>query len=235
MVGLDVRLDPVAGAGVTAAIDRVAEQLWRANDGDARRASLSSRRADALVELCRRAGAGEADPGRPAGTTVVVVIDHQTLLSQLAAKPVCELIDGTPLPPATARRLACEAGILPMVLDGTGQPLDVGRTRRLPTPVQRRALLVRDRGCVFPGCDRPPEWCDAHHVHPWESSGRTDLVNLMLLCEHHHHLVHEGGWQLARAPDGTVTARAPDGAMHQAGPRPSLVGVLEREELALGA
>ena len=229
MVGIDVRLDPVAGATVKATIDRLAEQLWRADEGGARTIGLSARRADALVELCRRAGVGENDVAKHVGPTVVVVIDHQTLLGQLAAKPVCELIDGTPLPPATVRRLACEAGILPMVLDGTGQPLDVGRSRRLPTHAQRMALLVRDRSCVFPHCDRPPEWCDVHHLQPWEAAGRTDVQNLVMLCEHHHHLVHEGGWQLARAPDGTVRARAPDGTLALDEQR------AESVQLALGA
>lgn len=87
--------------------------------------------------------------------------------------------------------------------------LDAGRAQRLVSPGQRRALAVRDRGCVFPGCDRPPGWCDAHHLQFWSRGGCSDLPNLVLLCSRHHIFVHDQGWQLTRAPDGTVTAHPP--------------------------
>jgi hypothetical protein len=235
MIGLDVRLDPVAGAEVTGLLDQVSEELWRADQPDAsgvaaRELSSATRRADALVEIFRRASSnrlrvGKGDspatesPRRPAPPTLLVLLDHQALSGQIAAHPVSELLDGTPLPPATARRLACDARIVPIVLGGSSVPLDLGRARRSPTHAQRTALVVRDRCCVFPGCDRPPAWCDVHHLLPWDTGGSTDLVNLVLLCEHHHHLVHEGGWQLRRAADGTIEARAPDGTLRASGPR----------------
>ncbi len=89
------------------------------------------------------------------------------------------------------------------------QILDAGRTQRLVTAAQRRALRHRDRGCVFPGCDRPAGWCDAHHLVHWARGGPTDLSNLVLLCPHHHTTVHDDGWTLTRAPDGAVTAHPP--------------------------
>jgi hypothetical protein len=96
---------------------------------------------------------------------------------------------------------------LPAVLGGARrQPLEVGRATRVVQPAQRAALTVRDAGCVFPGCDRPLAWCEAHHLWHWVDGGPTDLVNLALLCRAHHRAVHEGGWRLARGPDGGFTA-----------------------------
>jgi hypothetical protein len=98
--------------------------------------------------------------------------------------------------------VACDVQVLPVVLGGAGQVLDAGRARRLATGPLRRALVVRDRGCAFPACDRPPRWCDGHHVRPWTRGGRTDLTNLVLLCRHHHRMIHDGDWTVRIAADG---------------------------------
>jgi hypothetical protein len=109
-----------------------------------------------------------------------------------------------------AAQLRAAAALLPPILGGApSQPLDVGRTSRVVSPAQRTALAVRDGGCVFPDCDRPLAWCEAHHVWHWLHGGPTDLDNLALLCRAHHRAVHEGGWQLTRAPDGRLTATPP--------------------------
>ncbi|HEY8652662.1 MAG TPA: DUF222 domain-containing protein, partial [Dermatophilaceae bacterium] len=89
------------------------------------------------------------------------------------------------LSPQSVRKLACDANIIPMVLGSQGQPLDVGRTKRLVTPAMLAALWARDRGCTFPGCGRPPQWADAHHVKHWIDGGTTCLLNLALLCGYH--------------------------------------------------
>jgi HNH endonuclease len=100
--------------------------------------------------------------------------------------------------------------LLPPVLGGAAsQPLDVGRASRVIQPAQRSALAVRDGGCIFPGCDRPLAWCDAHHLVHWLDGGPTDLANLALLCRAHHRAVHEGGWRLTRQPDSRLTATPP--------------------------
>jgi hypothetical protein len=112
-----------------------------------------------------------------------------------------------PISGEAARRLACDAGISRVIVDGPSQPLDVGRRTRTIPPALRTALVVRDRGCVFPGCDRPPPWTDAHHVTSWIDGGSTSLDNLALLCRIHHRTVHEGRWQLHRDPGGRWTAR----------------------------
>jgi HNH endonuclease len=107
-------------------------------------------------------------------------------------------------------RLRMAAALLPPVLAGApSEPLDVGRASRVVQPGQRSALAVRDGGCVFPGCDRPLAWCEAHHLIHWLDGGPTDLANLALLCRAHHRAIHEGGWRLARAPDGRLTATPP--------------------------
>jgi Domain of unknown function (DUF222)/HNH endonuclease len=107
--------------------------------------------------------------------------------------------------------LRAAMAVLPPTLGGAPcQPLAVGRATRVVQPAQRAALAVRDRGCVFPGCDRPLAWCDAHHLHHWVDGGPTDLGNLALLCRAHHRAVHEGGWQLTRGPDGRFTTSRSD-------------------------
>jgi hypothetical protein len=109
-----------------------------------------------------------------------------------------------------ADRLQVAARRLPPILGGAPtQPLEVGRTTRVVQPAQRVALAVRDGGCVFPGCERPLAWCEAHHVWHWLDGGPTDLDNLVLLCRAHHRAVHEDGWRLARGPDGRLTATPP--------------------------
>jgi hypothetical protein len=121
-----------------------------------------------------------------------------------------ELPDGSVLAGETVRRLACDAKITRIVLDGASQPLDVGRARRTVTAAQRRALRVRDGGCRFPGCDRPVEWTDAHHVRWWSRGGRTDIGELILLCRTHHTAVHEGGWHIRLLGPGPPDQTAPD-------------------------
>jgi hypothetical protein len=107
-------------------------------------------------------------------------------------------------------RLQAAMTLLPPILGGAAsQPLDVGRTQRVIQPAQRTALVVRDGGCVFPGCARPPSWCEGHHLIHWLDGAPTDLANLALLCRAHHRPVHEGGWQLTRQPDGWSTATPP--------------------------
>jgi Domain of unknown function (DUF222)/HNH endonuclease len=109
-----------------------------------------------------------------------------------------------------AGRLQAAIRLLPPALGGAPtQPLEVGRTTRTVSPAQRNALIVRDGGCAFPGCQRPQGWCEAHHLRHWAHGGPTDLANLALLCWTHHRAVHEGGWRLRRDPDGRLTATPP--------------------------
>jgi hypothetical protein len=106
------------------------------------------------------------------------------------------LADETPISAAEVRRIACDAGIIPMVLGTRSEPLDVGRLSYVVPEPMRRAVVFRDRGCSFPGCRRRPGRCHAHHVEHWLDGGDTALDNCTLLCRFHHHLVHHGGWQV---------------------------------------
>lgn len=165
---------------------------------------------DAFLDLLR-AGA-EADASSLLGSgapSVRVVVSARDLadgtgLAHLEgqAKPVS-------LP--SAQRLLCAGTHTPVLIASTGQPLDVGRSQRLFTIRQRVALAVRDGGCRWPGCERPPSWCEAHHIEPWQAAnGRTDVADGVLLCRHHHLLVHNNGWQIERhrRPNGRDEYRA---------------------------
>jgi hypothetical protein len=121
----------------------------------------------------------------------------------------------TAMSDATARTLCCDPVLRTVVLDSLDNPVDLGRTTRIVPKGLRRALEVRDGGCVFPGCDAPSSWCDAHHVVHWADGGPTSAKNLASLCRHHHGVTHRNGWSMtadpARAqrftwtrPDGTV-------------------------------
>ncbi|GAB3942085.1 HNH endonuclease signature motif containing protein [Micromonospora vulcania] len=188
-------LDAEAAGLLRAAIDPLTAPF---GPDDARTAG--QRRHDALAELCRlalRTGELPAHGGEPA--QVVITTSYDTLTRHLTTGT---LDTGLHLTPETVRRLACDAVILPAVLGSTGQVLDVGRQRRLITGPLRRALVLRDRGCAFPGCDRPPRWCDAHHIHHWTNGGATSLDNAVLLCGHHHRHIHCGEWTVRLAGDG---------------------------------
>ena len=144
-------------------------------------------------------------------TTVVVTIPLASLRAELGAADLIgaglvpgDDLTGDRITAAQARRLACTAKILPAVLDGHRLPLDLGRAKRLFTPAQRKALLIRDQTCRAEGCDTPGTWCDAHHLDPWHTGGPTDLTNAVLLCSHHHHRVHEVGYRTDRLPNGDL-------------------------------
>jgi hypothetical protein len=136
-----------------------------------------------------------------AGTTteVVVTLSLETLLSELGA---ARLDTGVRISAAEARRLACEARLIPAVLGSRSVPLDLGRGRRLHSRHQRRALALRHDSCAVAGCERPFAWCEIHHPDPWASGGRTDLDNGVPLCGWHHRRAHDGRWDLRRHSAG---------------------------------
>jgi hypothetical protein len=124
--------------------------------------------------------------------------------------------DGPALAPETARRLGCDASVIGIRSSG-GETLSVGRRTRSIPPQIRRALDSRDKGCRFPGCENR-RWVDAHHIHHWAHGGETRLDNLVVLCRHHHRLVHEGGFSVRRTPPGELEFRRPDGDLIEAAP-----------------
>ena len=205
-------LDPDAGELL---ISTLAALMPPPKTEDARTAS--QRRADALLDLCRLA-ANHAPTAGGEKPTVTVTVDLATLRDQLDTRPGAALTSGATLGsgwsigPQTARRLACDSKIIPLVLGGPSEPLDVGRLTRSCPPALRRALVFRDGGCRYPDCDRPPEWTDAHHLRHWVDFGPTSLTNCALLCRYHHTFVHEHGQQMRLDPaTATITVHDQDG------------------------
>lgn len=130
---------------------------------------------------------------------------------------------GTELPPELVRRLACDAEIIPIMLDGPGGSADAGHARRTVTRRLRRLLVARDRHCRWPGCHEPPSRCDAHHVIHWLDGGPTNLDNLVLLCHRHHQHLHEHGYKMVPQADGTWTtaqASEPESAPRRSARQP---------------
>lgn len=156
--------------------------------------SLSRRRLDAMVSIARESI--ERDPGEVAGTavTMVVTVPLQTLLDGIGSATV-EGVDA-PICASTARRLAASAAIIPLVLGAESEQLDLGHARRLFSPAQRRVLAARDGGCLWPGCQAPPGWCEVAHVSAWSLGGVTDLRNAALFCPFHHRRFDSDGWGL---------------------------------------
>ncbi len=204
---------PTADAALLKAqIEALAQQMHRTalelRDPGVAQPSWPQRRADALVELARRIAIQQAAPKHGGDRPhMVVLIDYDDLLSDCRG---ASLADGTQLTAGQLRQHACDAGILPIILGGPSGVLDVGREQRLVTPDIRHALQVRDKGCVFPGCNRPAADCDAHHITPWAQGGETSLSNLCLLCKHHHNLLEPDTkrasklqWQIRISNDGT--------------------------------
>ena len=133
----------------------------------------------------------------------MVMLDLDTLRTGLG---IAESSTGDRITAEQARRLACQATIVPAVLGGRGEVLDLGRSRRLFTPAQRKAMAVRDRACTTEGCSIPAAWCEAHHhQRPWSRGGRTDLADGKLLCPFHHHRAHDPAWETHHRPNGSTT------------------------------
>jgi Domain of unknown function (DUF222) len=204
-------LDPEGGAVIATAV-RLA--TTRDVEGEPRR-SPAQRRGDALVDVCRwfldhqqtRRG------GRHRPHLNVI-----TTLDALERRGHGRLVDGSALDAATVQRLVCDAGIHRVVTNGRSSILDYGSTTRsVPAPLFN-ALVIRDRHCRYPGCDRPPDWTEAHHVRWVTRGGTTALDNLVLLCSRHHHLLHVPGWHAKLLPGGTLEVTDPRGQVHTSDP-----------------
>jgi hypothetical protein len=169
--------------------------------------SLPRRRGEAFCALLEHVPSSSLPRQGGTPTRVVVMIDYDTLCGRLAdagAHGVAETSTGDTITAGEARRLACTADILPVVLGGKSELLDLGRSSRLFKNSVRTALDVRDRGCRADGCDIPAAWCEAHHRRPWVPDGRTSLENGLLLCSFHHHRAHDPTYTQSRLPSGAV-------------------------------
>jgi hypothetical protein len=203
------RLTPEVAAVLMRAIDAASDALFREKPNpleseEERRRHARQRRADAIGLLAERAlAAGFGDESAISGSradryTVVLHVDADTL-SPEGEPGHSEFPDGTRLSAESAQRVACDAAVVEVAHRPDGSVLDVGRKKRTVPPALRRALEVRDCGCRFPGCGA--RFTDAHHVKHWAHGGKTSLDNTILLCRHHHALVHEGGWRMGLDAD----------------------------------
>lgn len=186
-VRADADLNPETGELLLTALNAVLSAEARSRDGDDR--SPAERRADALGEICRQ-WLDLADRPVVAGERphVSLTVSVETLKGM--EESTCELEHTGPMAKETAEMLLCDCSAARVVLSGRSEPLDVGRRTPTVPASMRRAVIVRDRHCRFPGCDRPQSWCDAHHVVHWTNGGSTALHNLVLLCRRHHRLIH---------------------------------------------
>lgn len=137
-----------------------------------------------------------------AATSLVVAIDYDTLRADLHAAGVVETSTGDQITAGEARRLACNAGLLPAVLGGKSEVLDAGREQRLVKGAMRKLMNVRDKTCTAIGCTVPAAFCDAHHPKPWSEGGETSLKECKLLCPFHHRRAHHPGWDTHHHPNG---------------------------------
>jgi hypothetical protein len=209
------RLDAIGGEKLQAALESIVQANRPAGDNRTRSQQL----ADALVQLADNAlASGNLPTMRTVKPQVIVTIPLEDLMDTSTGAGASRTGFGGIISAAKARWLACDSTVTRVVMGPEGQPLDYGRTKRVVPPHLRRAVEVRDRSCVFAGCDAPSHWCDVHHVAEWLlDEGPTNLENSALLCERHHTKVHHG-FRVERQPDGRWRTWRPDGTeivLHQ--------------------
>ncbi|MEU4522314.1 DUF222 domain-containing protein [Amycolatopsis sp. NPDC024027] len=195
---LNGRFDDETGTRASALLDTLAER--RTSDDGPDHRTLPQRYGDAFsdaVDLALNSPALPMQAGERAHVMVAV-----SLADLKTGVGTATLGDSGSMTAAEARVHACDSMLIPAVLGDKSEPLHLGRLRRLISAGLRRALYLRDRGCAFPGCHRPPRHCQGHHVRHWADGGPTDLTNLVLMCAHHHRLLHRSGWEVRIAPDG---------------------------------
>ena len=194
-------LDKVGGAALKTALEPLAKRAGKDDDRN-----REQRLADALVDVCMdKLDNGGGSAQRP---HFQVTTSLETLLG-LSGAPAGEMEFSLPISAKAVERLACDCTITRILLGSDSTVIDVGRAKRVMSGPQRKALQVRDKGCVWPGCDRPASFTSGHHLTHWIHGGPTDLSNLVLLCFRHHWMVHEGHWQIVRSDDGRMLTIPP--------------------------
>jgi hypothetical protein len=210
MVRVDGDLDPEAGETLLTALRAVMDAGSRNGSDDDR--TPPQRRADALHEICRQ-WLDLAERPTVAGERphVTVTVDAPALAGASSGAGDLDHVGAVDV--RVARQLSCDASVMRVVMAGRSQPLDVGRRTPVVPPVVCRAVIVRDRTCRFPGCDRPHTWCDAHHIVHWTDGGSTSLRNLLLLCRRHHGMIHRREGFRSKLEDGVPIFRRWDGTV----------------------
>lgn len=197
--------DSVGAAAIRTAIEPLAKPSG-ADDGRCK----ERRQADALVELAGHAMDTGSLPQHAGQRPHLQVTTTLETLQGLIGAPAGEMALSLPISAKTVQRIACDSSITRVLLGADSAVIDAGREKRVVSGHARRLLDARDRHCRWPGCERPASWSSAHHVVHWAHGGKTDMSNMILLCQHHHWMVHEGGWRLSLAADDRVLTIPPD-------------------------
>ncbi|WP_082556606.1 HNH endonuclease signature motif containing protein [Modestobacter sp. Leaf380] len=213
--GIRGQLDAIGGEKVATALESLVQADRPAGDSRTRAQQL----ADALVQLCdTHLAAGELPTLRGRKPQVTVVVPLEDLLDPTTGPGAATLGLGAQVSAARARLLACDSQVTRVLMGPDSQPLDLGRSHRIVPAHLRKAVELRDRGCVFTGCGAPKYWCDVHHLVHWIDDGPTSLENSALLCERHHTKVHHG-FRVERQPDNSYRTFRPDDTEIVVGPR----------------
>ena len=211
------QFDPEGGAVLRTAYEPLARRSGAHDDR-----SREKRMADAVVDVAMHALDSGLIPQQGSQRTHLNVTTSLETLLGLPGATGAELEHSAlPISSKTVERLACDASVTRILLNSESVVIDVGRAKRTISGPARKAINARDRGCTWPGCERPASWTSGHHLKHWLHGGSNEPPNLTLLCSRHHYLVHEGHWQIVRGDDGrmltippTVTfgpaARGPD-------------------------
>lgn len=215
---LDAHLSAEAGAVVKKAIEGA---LTHDVDGEPGR-TAAQRRADAFVDVCRWFLDHREEPPATRNRPHLDVV--QSAAQFLLGGPAT-ISAVTPIAAAIATRIACDAAVHRLLADGPTYIIEYGLATRSVSPALFRLIVVRDRHCRFPGCDRPPDWCEAHHIKPVHAHGPTCQENLALFCVRHHQLLHQPGWRMSMSRDGVITITTPAGRRLISTPLP-LVGAI---------
>jgi hypothetical protein len=197
-------LDPVGGAAVRSALEPLARRSGADDDRP-----YDRRMADALVDMSMHALDNGLVPQNASQRTHLQVTTSLETLKNLDGAPAAELEFSLPISSKAVERLACDCSLTRILLDSDSMVIDIGRAKRVISGPARKALNVRDRGCTWPGCDRPATWSSGHHLVHWIHGGTNEPHNLTLLCYRHHWMVHEGGWQILRGDDGRIVTIPP--------------------------
>ncbi len=214
-LGLHGAVDGIGGEKVRTALESVVQADRPAGDTRTRAQQL----ADALVQICdTHLAAGNLPTLRGRKPQVTVVVPLEDLLDPTTGPGAATMGFGTAISAAKARLLACDSQVTRVLMGPDSQPLDLGRSHRIVPAHLRKAVELRDRGCVFTGCGAPKYWCDVHHLVHWIDDGDTSLENSALLCERHHTKVHHG-FRVARQPDNSYRTFRPDDTEIVIGPR----------------
>lgn len=184
-------------------LEAFAQPRKQAAESDGRRVPYATLMARALGDLLERVDPARLPDHGGDATTVIVTISLDQLRNDLAAAGI-GFDEDSAMTAATARRLACQAFIIPVVLGGESQILDAGRRSRLHGPMQRKMIRLRDKHCRAAGCAVKAEWCEIHHLIPWSMGGKTSVKDGVLLCGHHHHRIHDPAYVHERQPDGSI-------------------------------